>query len=174
MPGGARSGIVRAVQSRDPRSNRRHAAAGFAAAALAALVVYALAAPERPAAPRGGEYAASARQPVSAPGAAGGRGGPNATVALRFRVAEPGGAHVTALRVHSRLPCPDGRAVDDDVALTLPRGGAIPRRGPFTVRAHGVRVQGFFVSPDRVTGTLTRTHGRCAVAAVPWTARRTV
>jgi hypothetical protein len=77
-----------------------------------ALVVLALAAPERHAAPRGGAFAAAGRQSSHmAPGAAG--------------------------------------------------------------AGSGVRVHGFFISPDRATGTLTRSVGRCAIASAQWTARRT-
>ena len=40
-----------------------------------------------------------------------------------------------------------------------------------TVDTGGIRLHGFFISPDRATGTLTRTVGHCAIAGAQWTAR---
>jgi hypothetical protein len=111
-------GTLRRVNSRGPRHALGPGVAGFFAAALMALVVLALAAPERHAAPRGGEFAAAGRQ-------------------------------------------------------SSPSGAAEAGHGAFDVRAGGVRVHGFFISPDRATGTLTRSVGRCAIASAQWTARRT-
>jgi hypothetical protein len=142
--------------------------AGFAAAALAVLVVLALTAPERRAAPRSGAFAAAGRmvsQP--APGAVAGRRG---TFALRFTVGGRQHPRLTAVRIHSVLPCPDGSAIADDVAIAPARGAAVPTRGAFAVDSGGVRLRGFFISPDRATGTVTRSVGHCA-ARVQWTAR---
>jgi hypothetical protein len=81
-------------------------------------VIPALAAPERRAAPRGGEFVAAGHQRISGAAAA----GRTAACGLRFAV--------------------------------------------------GVRLHAVFLSPDRATGTLTRSVGRCAIASAQWTARR--
>jgi len=138
-------------------------------AAVALLVVLALAAPEHREAPRSGEFAAAGRQPSRAvPGAA--AAARPASFSLRFAVA---GAdrHLAAVRVHSRIPCGDGPAIDDRVSLPAPSAGALSARRAFTVEAGGIRLHGFFISPDRATGTLTRTAGPCAIAGAQWTAR---
>jgi hypothetical protein len=164
-------GTLRRVHSRGPRHDLGPGVAGFFAAALTALVVLAVAAPERHAAPRGGEFAAAGRQSSHmAPGAAG--AGSASAFDLRFAV-DPREHRLTRVRVHSHLPCADGHAIDDDVAVALPSGAAEAGHGAFDVRAGGVRVHGFFISPDRATGTLTRSVGRCAIASAQWTARRT-
>jgi hypothetical protein len=164
-------GTLHGVHSRGPRRALGPGAAGFMAAALMALVVLALAAPERHAAPRGGEFAAAGRQsPRMAPGAV--AAGNTAGFDLRFAV-DPRDHRLTRVRVHSHLPCTDGHAIDDDVAVALPAAAAEAGHGAFDVRTGGVRVHGFFLSPDRATGTLTRSVGRCAIASAQWTARRT-
>ena len=159
------------VHSQDPRSALRPAPAGFAAAGLALLVILAVTAPEHREAPRSGEFAAAGRQTSHAvPGAA--AAGLPARFALRFSVA---GAdrHMAGLRVHSRIPCGDGHPVDDTVSVPLTGAGTTTGHGAFTVSAGGVRLHGFFLSPDRATGTLTRAVGTCAIAGAQWTARRT-
>jgi hypothetical protein len=155
------------VHSRGSRSSLRPAAAGFGVAGLALLVVLAMVAPERREAPRSGEFAAAGRQrSLAAHGATAARAG---AFSLHFRIAgsEP---QLTRLRVHSRLPCTDGGAIDDDVAVALP-AATVAGHGAFDVDAGGVRLHGFFVAPDRATGTLTRTVGHCAIADARWTAR---
>ena len=77
------------------------------------------------------------------------------------------------MQVHSHLPCADGNAIDDDAAVALPRGTTAAGHGAFNVATGGVRLHGFFLSPDRATGTLARSVGRCAIASAQWTARRT-
>jgi hypothetical protein len=44
---------------------------------------------------------------------------------------------VTVLRVQSVLPCVDGRAIADDVALALPRGARIASGGAFSLQSGG-------------------------------------
>jgi hypothetical protein len=164
-------GTLRTVHSRGPRHALGPGVAGFFAATLIVLVVLALAAPERHSAPRGGEFAVAGRQSSHmAPGAVTGPSG--AAFDLRFAV-DPRDHRLTRVRVHSHLPCADGHAIDDDVAVALPGGAAEAGHGTFDVRAGGVRMHGFFLSPDRATGTLTRSVGRCAIASAQWTARRT-
>jgi len=138
-------------------------------AAVALLVVLALAAPEHREAPRSGEFAAAGRQPSRAvPGAA--AAARPASFLLRFAVAGSD-RHLAAVRVHSRIPCGDGPSIDDRVSLPAPSAGALSARRAFTVEAGGIRLHGFFISPDRATGTLTRTAGPCAIAGAQWTAR---
>jgi hypothetical protein len=138
-------------------------------AAVALLVVLAVAAPEHREAPRSGEFAAAGRQPSRAvPGAA--AAARPASFSLRFAVAGPD-RHLTGVRVHSRIPCGDGPAIDDRVSLPAPPDGALAARRAFTVETGGIRLHGFFISPDRATGTLMRTVGRCAIAGAQWTAR---
>jgi hypothetical protein len=159
------------VHSRVQRSALRPVLAGFATAALPLLVILAVTAPEQREAPRSGEFGAAGRQPSHAlPGAA--AAGDPARFSLRFSVA---GAdrHMAGLRLHSRIPCGDGRIVDDAVSVPLSETAVPTGRGAFTVNAGGVRLHGFFVSPDRATGTLTRTVGRCALVGARWTARLT-
>jgi len=162
---------VRVVHWREPRKALGPGVAGFAAAALALLVVLAMAAPERREAPRGGEFAAAGRQSSHTVTGAAMTGG-EAAFDLRFAVS-PRDHRLTRMRVHAHLPCADGHAIDDDVAVELPRGAGIAGRGAFDVASGGVRLHGFFLSPDRATGTLTRSVGRCAIASAQWTARRT-
>jgi hypothetical protein len=165
-------GTLHGVHSRGSRKALGPGVAGFAAAALALLVILALAAPERREAPRGGEFAATGRQSShAASGAA--SAGSTAAFGLRFAV-DPRAHRITHVKVHTHLPCGDGRAIDDDVAVELPRGAGIAGRGVFDVASGGVRLHGFFLSPDRATGTLTRSVGRCAIASAQWTARRAV
>ena len=133
-------------------------------------MILAVTAPEHRGAPRSGEFAAAGRQTSHAvPGAA--AAGDPARFSLRFSVA---GAdrHVAGLRVHSRIPCRDGHTVDDTVSVPLTEA-VLTGHGAFTVDAGSVRLHGFFVSPDRATGTLTRTVGSCAIAGAQWTARHT-
>jgi hypothetical protein len=153
------------AERRRPRA--RHAVAGLAVAALAALVLIALGASEAGPGPDRGDFAAAAAEPaVTLPGAA-----PRApgAAALELHV---GGHRLTALSVHSRLPCADGPAVDDDVAIALPDGPWVAGCGAFTVRTAAVRVEGRFVGADRAIGTLTHTVGPCALQRARWTARR--
>jgi hypothetical protein len=158
------------VHSRVPRSALRPALAGFAAAALALAVVLAVTAPEHREAPRSGEFAAAGRLTSHAvPGVAAATH--PARFSLRFSVAGAG-RHMAGLRVHSRIPCRDGRTVDDIVSIPLSGTGVATGHGAFTVNAGGVQMHGFFVSPDRATGTLTRSVGSCALAGAQWTARR--
>ena len=134
-------------------------------AAVALLVVLAVDAPEHREAPRSGEFAAAGRQPSRAAAAA-----RPASFSLRFAVAGTD-RHLAGVRAHSRIPCGDGPAVDDRVSLPAPPAGALSVRRAFTVETGGIRLHGFFISPDRATGTLTRTVGRCAIAGAQWTAR---
>lgn len=138
-------------------------------AAVALLVVLALAAPEHREAPRSGEFAAAGRQPSRTVRGVAAAARP-ASFSLRFAVA---GAdrHLAAVRVHSRIPCGDGAAIDDRVSLPAPPAGALSGRRAFTVDTGGIRLHGFSISPDRATGTLTRTVGHCAIASAQWTAR---
>jgi hypothetical protein len=57
------------------------------------------------------------------------------------------------VQVHSHLPCADGNAIDDDAAVALPSGTAAAGPGAFSVATAGVHLHGFFLSPDRATGT---------------------
>ena len=132
-------------------------------------MILAVAAPEHRVAPRSGEFAAAGRQPAHAvPGAA--AAGRAAAFSVQFRVAGTD-RHVDAIRVHSHIPCSDGHAVEDTVSVPLPVTGAPAAGRAFTADSGGVRLHGFFVSPDRATGTLTRTVGRCAIVGAQWTAR---
>lgn len=134
-------------------------------------MLLAVTAPAHRAAPRSGEFAAAGRQTSHAvPGAA--AAADPARFSLRFSVAGTD-RHMAGLRVRSRIPCGDGHTVDDTVSVPLTGAGVATGHGAFTVNAGGVRVHGFFLSPERATGTLTRSVGSCAIAGAQWTARRT-
>src|SRR4029079_15619242 len=49
-----------------------------------------------------------------------------------------------------------------------PPAGALSVRRAFTVETGGIRLHGFFISPDRATGTLTPALARRGRARRPW------
>jgi hypothetical protein len=155
------------VARRRRRPRARPTAGALALAALAVLVALALGAPHGAPGPQRGDFAAAAAEPaVALPGVP---ARPAGSAELALRVAS---SRLTAVTLHDRLPCADGRAMADHVSVALPRGPRVAGGAAFRVEADGVRVAGRFLGADRAAGTVTRTVGPCALADARWTARR--